>query len=419
MDLESAQFNFNGTKEIEPPQYVQVDRDSLAYKEQLAKVCGIALNNRILSFAHDAPQPVVEDLRSGFKRPLHKPNNSRRLINTMPTRVLDASGIKDDYYLNILSWSERNILAIALDTAVYMWNPSTGNVSDLCHVDPSVDDYVASLEWSPDAATLAVGMASGDTQLWDVESGSKLRSMMGRTTRVGVLSWGNKMLSSGAQDGSIWNHDVRSANHKAGVLAEHVGEVCGLEWRYDGGMLASGGNDNKVIIWDARTTTSRFSNSHMAAVKAIAWCPWQLNLLASGGGTQDRKIQFWNTTTSANTGTIDTGSQVTSLVWSRQYKELLSSHGYPNNVLSLWHYTRLSKICDLSGHDRRILCTALSPDGQTVASCAADANLKLWLAFEKKAKAGGASAVGAGRGAAKKDSVDDDLVSGMRRMAVR
>lgn len=51
-------------------------------------------------------------------------------------------------------------------------------------------------------------------------------------------------------------------------------------------------------------------SSHQAAVKALAWCPWQPSLLASGGGTADRKIRFWN----ANTGTcisdIDTQSQV-------------------------------------------------------------------------------------------------------------
>ena len=29
-------------------------------------------------------------------------------------------------------------------------------------------------------------------------------------------------------------------------------------------------------------------NPSQAAVKAIAWCPWQRNLLASGGGTADR-----------------------------------------------------------------------------------------------------------------------------------
>lgn len=41
-------------------------------------------------------------------------------------------------------------------------------------------------------------------------------------------------------------------------------------------------------------------NQHQAAVKALAWCPWQNHILASGGGTADRTIKFWN----MNTGTI-------------------------------------------------------------------------------------------------------------------
>jgi cell division cycle protein 20 (cofactor of APC complex) len=36
---------------------------------------------------------------------------------------------------------------------------------------------------------------------------------------------------------------------------------------------------------------------HKAAVKAIAWCPWQRNLLATGGGSLDKSIKFWNTNT--------------------------------------------------------------------------------------------------------------------------
>ena len=39
---------------------------------------------------------------------------------------------------------------------------------------------------------------------------------------------------------------------------------------------------------------SKFSK-HKAAVKAISWSPHQHGLLASGGGTADRKIRFWNT----------------------------------------------------------------------------------------------------------------------------
>lgn len=47
-----------------------------------------------------------------------------------------------------------------------------------------------------------------------------------------------------------------------------------------------------------------------AAVKAVAWCPFQSNLVATGGGTADRCIKFWNTHTGACLSTIDTGSQV-------------------------------------------------------------------------------------------------------------
>ena len=49
--------------------------------------------------------------------------------------------------------------------------------------------------------------------------------------------------------------------------------------------------------------------AHQAAVKALAWCPFQSNLLASGGGTADRSIRFWNTITGAHLNAIDTHSQ--------------------------------------------------------------------------------------------------------------
>lgn len=44
-------------------------------------------------------------------------------------------------------------------------------------------------------------------------------------------------------------------------------------------------------------------------MKALAWCPFQSNLLASGGGTADRSIRFWNTITGAHLNAIDTHSQ--------------------------------------------------------------------------------------------------------------
>lgn len=51
-------------------------------------------------------------------------------------------------------------------------------------------------------------------------------------------------------------------------------------------------------------------SAHQAAVKALAWCPWQSNLLASGGGTADRRIRFWNCNNGVCLKDVDTKSQV-------------------------------------------------------------------------------------------------------------
>jgi cell division cycle 20-like protein 1, cofactor of APC complex len=59
--------------------------------------------------------------------------------------------------------------------------------------------------------------------------------------------------------------------------------------------LASGGNDNKLIVWDLKKGGKMHTfHKHLAAVKALAWSPHQHNLLASGGGTADRCIRLWN-----------------------------------------------------------------------------------------------------------------------------
>jgi len=127
-------------------------------------------------------------------------------------------------------------------------------------------------------------------------------------------------------------------------------------------------------------------------VQALAWCPWNSSLLASGGGSSDRTIHFWNTTQSARLNSLVTSSQVTSLRWNPHAKELLSSHGVPDHHLSLWSYPSLEKIVDIPhAHQTRILHSCISPDGTTVATASSDEDLKFWKVFDmgKKAKMGG------------------------------
>lgn len=261
---------------------------SPGHTARLAEAAELPVNKRILAF-HEAPplpssDPLLAKHREIVKPLLSRPpplasstgtyTNKTRRIPTQPERVLDAPGMVDDFYLNLISWSCLNVVAVALGESTYIWKAESGSV---IHVgDAQEGSYVASVDFSNDGAFLAVGMGTGDVELWDVETNSKLRTMAGHQAQVAAMSWNGHILSSACGDGSIWHHDVRIARHKVMELLGHTGEVCGLKWRQDGEMLASGGNDNVVNVWDGRVgdvgeetrgTAKWTKRNHTAAVK--------------------------------------------------------------------------------------------------------------------------------------------------------
>lgn len=223
--------------------------------------------------------------------------------------------------------------------------------------------------------------------------------MRGHLARVGALAWNAYIVSSGGRDGKIIHHDVRESNHCVRTLTGHTQEVCGLKWSTDSKYLASGGNDNLVNIWpsitgsnaNASATGNAYDplhtfNEHQAAVRALAWCPMQPKILATGGGTADRTIKFWNTNTGLLTNSVDTQSQVCALLWSEEYKELISAHGFAKHQLAIWKYPAMTTQCELEGHTERVLQLAMSPDCSTVISAAADETLRLWKCFAPDAQ---------------------------------
>jgi cell division cycle protein 20 (cofactor of APC complex) len=388
------------------------------YKRSLAaNLLGGEPVNKVLAFKEKAPKPA-EDHQNSL-RVLYtqnqeaqvKPRKFSRVIPQAPERILDAPELLDDYYLNLLDWSPNNVLGVALGNAIYLWNAADGSIQQLMETQGE-GSHVTSLAWIQEGNYMAVGTSDHKVQLWDVDKLKQVRSMTGHRARVSSLAWNGPCLSSGSRDSMIYHHDVRAPEHKVGCLKGHAQEVCGLKWSPSGQQLASGGNDNILNIWDDRYTASSTSSNgcmandvslhrldaHQAAVKALAWCPWQKHLLASGGGTADRCIRMWNTQTGAQLQSVDTKSQVCALQWAKHEKELVSSHGFSHNQLVLWKYPSMVKVAELTGHTSRVLHMAQSPDGQTVVTAAADETLRFWKILSgdqatKKEKLSAASSV--------------------------
>lgn len=231
-----------------------------------------------------------------------------------------------------MDWSSCGPLAIGLNNKVYLYTPR--QISELCNLDEA---YVCSINFHAHNPLVAVGTSQGRINLYDLEKESLLRVMRGHFNRVSSLSFGS-VLFSGSKDTTILGHDIKSPNNVSMRFDGHKGEVCGL--KHDPCGLASGSNDNVAMIWDINTGKERHSlQGHKAAVKALAWCPWQRGLLATGGGTTDKTMKFWNTDTGKLLSSVNTQSQVCSLIWNRNEKEILSSHGFSHNQLCIWKVT--------------------------------------------------------------------------------
>ncbi|XP_054147563.1 cell division cycle protein 20 homolog [Melozone crissalis] len=393
--MQMEMVNFLLAKENDPAE------DSPTKKEQ-QKAWAVNLNGfdveeaKILHL-RGKPQNAPEAMIQGYQNNLNilysqkmAPGFSRKKSRYIPSKsdwVLDAPEICDNYYLNLIDWSSQNFLAVALDNTVYLWNHATREIIPLLQMEHP-DVYISSVSWIKDGDYLAVGTSSAEVQLWDVEQQKRLRTITSHCVRVGTLSWNSYILSSGARTGHIHHHDVRVAEHHVATLAGHTHEVCGLKWPLDGRYLASGGNDSLANVWpctqggDGDFSPVQTFTQHQGAVKAVAWCPWQMNVLATGGGTSDRHIRIWNVCSGACLSAVDTRSQVSSILWSTNYKELISGHGFAQNQLVIWKYPTMTKVAELQGHTDRILNLTMSPDGTAVASAAADETLRIWRCFE-------------------------------------
>ncbi|VDM45415.1 unnamed protein product [Toxocara canis] len=318
-----------------------------------------------------------------------------RHIPTSPERILDAPNYMDDYYLNLMDWSNGNVIAVALTYSLYLWNAGTGEIDTLFELPEERGIFITSVRWAGEGSFLAVGLSDGQIRLYDPSRRSSvLRTMHTQINRVGCMAWRQHILSAGCRSGRIHHHDVRVAAHHVGRFENHTQEVCGLQWSPDGRYLASGGGDNLVNVWEPNMINAEepaplytFSD-HLASVKAIAFNPQQSHSLATGGGTTDRSIKFWNLTTGILCHSEQTDSQVNAIAFSKHYKEVITAHGYPNNVLKIWKYPAMKCIQDLTGHTERVLGLTMSPCGQYVMSAAGDESLRLWWCFkvDKNAK---------------------------------
>ena len=148
-----------------------------------------------------------------------------------------------------IQWKPKEpILAATAYGKLFLWSPEQQDaVSDF-----SWQGSMLVLAWSPDCKFIAAGAQDCSVHFWELATGDDLQ-MQGYPHKVRELAWDRAsryLATGGAAVACVWDF---SGEGPAGTtpiqLEAHKENITCLSYQPQGELLASGGEDGQVILW--------------------------------------------------------------------------------------------------------------------------------------------------------------------------
>ncbi|MCA9290185.1 MAG: protein kinase [Phycisphaerales bacterium] len=386
-------------------------------------------------FLHEATERSAETIRAhdGLVMSLEMSRDGRRLVTASDDGTINvwdaatrsvlanARGHEDWVYSAAFDHDARRVVSGSRDHTVRVWEADSGDelrvlgrhgtsvvsvafgAGDLvasadvdgvaCLWDADTGDQLASLRDQPGGSSGVAFTRAGDRlitwnlsgSLWvrDAKATSILHELsFGGLIRCATISADDRLLAAGGADGRImiWNLDTGAVIH-ALQTADSVSDVRSLAFTPDGTGLASGHTDRPIRLWSVETGRAQDPSlrGHEENVTGLAFTHDGLQLISA---SWDRTLRVWDVAGPDRIELVTTlrghTDHVITCCFAPDESILASSSN--DGTVRLWDPELGTEIGVLRGHRADVYALAFSPDGRWIASGSHDQTVRIWNA---------------------------------------
>lgn len=234
------------------------------------------------------------------------------------------------------------------------------------------------VRWSHDGAYLAV--LSFDSVLLLDATGQQLHALSHGDSKVLAQAWSpaRHELVTACDDGNVWICVLQEGRfRRAQQLKGHSGPVRALSWSPEGNLLASGGDDKHIRIWQMDTRKEQRAFEVSAEVRCVSWSPEGNALLWAD--TQN-SLSLWPVAAAQATARalLESGAdRICTVGWSRDGQVVAIGFGSGRVMMLSPDRPRAHRV-ETFCHSGIINAVAWHPKDTHVASAGDDWQVNVW-----------------------------------------
>lgn len=247
---------------------------------------------------------------------------------------------------------------------------------------------VTALAFSPDDKILASGDFKGHVRLWDVETGeltAKIEGHTGKITSIIFLDHGSK-IATASLDRTVGQWEVSSGKELKSLILKHPDSVITMKVIPGAGHLITSCSDRVIRRWDpSKATVLETMGPFSGDIDSISISSDEKSLIAANTGTHT--VHLWDLASNREVELPQSNGQLGPMIDLKRRGGILWSVAYQpgtDDILTvggsdvrLWDRNTGKERMSFSQHGT-VAAARYSPDGKQIATGSWDNSAKIW-----------------------------------------